>query len=160
MENNINQEQYANPYSMKWHKFLIYFSLWASAVINLLNAFQYFTGSIYGANGEASMVYSYYDGIKAVDMLMAVCLIAVAVYSIVTRFALAGYKAKGPKLLFGLYIVNAVVAIAYIFIASSVTGIAIIDLIDSNTISSLISSIAMAFINKTYYDKRAAAFNQ
>lgn len=157
MENNMNQ---VNTPSMKWHKFLIYFSLWAGAVLNLLNAFQYFTGSIYGTGNEASMVYAYYDGLKAIDMLMAMLMIVVAVFSIVTRFALAGYKSNGPKMLTGLYLVTMLTGVFYLIIASAVTGISLGDLIDSSSISSLISSIAMIFINKSYYGKRAHLFNK
>ena len=157
MENNLNQ---ANTPSMKWHKFLIYFSLWAGAVLNLLSAVQYFTGSIYGTGNEANMIYAYYDGIKAIDMLMAVLLIVIAVFSVVTRFALAGYKARGPQMLMGLYLINMIAAVFYLVIASVVTGISLGDLVDSSTLSSLISSIAMVFINKSYYGKRAHLFDK
>lgn len=157
MENNLDQ---ANTPSMKWHKFLIYFSLWAGAVLNLLNAVQYLTGSIYGSGSEANLVYAYYDGLKAVDMLMAMLLIVISVFSIVTRFALAGYKARGPQMLMGLYLINMIAAVFYLVIASVVTGISLGDLVDSSTISSLISSIAMVFINKSYYGKRAHLFDK
>ncbi len=155
MENNLNQ---ANTPSMKWHKFLIYFSLWASAVLNVLNSFMYFTGAMYGSDWQIESVYSYFSGLKTIDMLFGVVMIAVAAFTIVTRFALAGYKASGPRLLSGLYLVNAIAGIVYLIVASVVTGISLGELVDSSTITSLITSIAMVFINKSYYDKRAKLF--
>ncbi len=158
MENNVAPVENVNPHSMKWHKFLIYFSLWLGAVTNAIAAFSYFSGSVYGSSGEASMVYSHFTGLKTIDMLFGAALIAVAVFSIVTRFALAGYKAAGPKMLMGFYAINAVLSIVYLVVASVVTGIAFGELIDSSTISSLVTSVAMVFVNKAYYDKRAELF--
>lgn len=158
MENNAAPVENVNPHSMKWHKFLIYFSLWAGAVLNVIAAFSRFTGSMYGSSSEANMVYSYFSGLKAIDVLFGVVMIAIALFSIATRFALAGYKAAGPKMLMGLYIIDAAVSIVYLVVASMVTGIAFGELIDPSTISSLVTSAAMVFVNKAYYDKRAELF--
>lgn len=158
MENNVAQIENVNNHSMKWHKFLTYFSLWAGAVLNVIAAFTRFTGSMYGSSGEADMVYSYFKGLKTIDVLFGVVMIAIAIFSIVTRFALAGYKAAGPKMLMGLYIIDAAVSIVYLVVASMVTGIALGELIDSSTISSLVTGIAMVFVNKAYYGKRAELF--
>lgn len=153
------QEQKSAPeYPMKWHKFLIYFSLWLGAVLNLSSAVQYFTGSLYGGEYEAQLVYAFFDGLKAIDTLMGVVLIVIAVLCIITRFALAGYKASGPKLLFGMYLANVVVSILYIIIVSGITELGFGDLMNGSVAGSLIGSIAMAFINKVYYGKRAELF--
>ena len=44
--------QELQPCEMKWYKFLIYFALWAGAIVNLIDSLQFFTGSILGDDVE------------------------------------------------------------------------------------------------------------
>ena len=163
-DNSSTQLQSSTPVQptadtpMKWHKFLIYFSLWASAVMNVLNSFVMFTGAHYGGENEARMVYNFFDGLKSVDIIMGVLFIGIAIFAIVTRFSLAKYQSKGPKQLLAVYGLNAVLTVAYPLLASAVTGMELSELMDSSTISSIVSSVVMILINKTYYDKRAHLF--
>lgn len=163
-DNNSTQLQSSTPAQptidmpMKWHKFLIYFSLWASAVMNVINGFMMFTGAHYGGENEAKMVYNYFDGLKSVDVIMGVLFVGMAVFAIVTRFSLAKYPAKGPKLLLAVYGLNAVLTLVYPLLASAVTGMELSELMDSSTISSIVSSVVMIFVNKTYYNNRAHLF--
>ncbi len=142
-------------YKLKWYKFLIYFALWASAVLNVVSAFAYFTGSIYG--DAANRVYSYYGGMKALDIIMGLILLGLAVFSIYVRFQLAGFKTGAPKKLEYLYIANALIPLLYLLAASSVTGISFTDLA-SGSWGSLAGSVAMVFINRNYFSKREALF--
>ena len=157
MENQISRNISPDhgTYQLKWHKFLIYFALWASALISLGTAFRYFTGMIYGSNANA--VYSYYGGMKTLDMIMGIILVGLAVLSVYVRFQLSGFKTDAPKKLEYLYIANAAVPLLYLLAASSVTGISFFDLA-SDSWGSLIGSIAMIFVNRTYYSKREALF--
>ncbi len=158
-ENNYPSAPSPDDYSMKWHKFLIYFALWLSAVLNIVSAFGYFTGSAYNASGaSASRVYSTFPGLKGVDIFMGICLLAIGVMALVTRFALAGYKQNGPKMLLILYGINLVVPVLYLILASTTTGLSIAQLTGTSTWTSLITSLVMIFANKVYYDKRAALF--
>jgi len=77
-----------------------------------------------------------------------------------TRFALAGYRTKGPRMLGGVYAANAVIAVVYAVLASVVSGLPLGDMLDSSSIGSLIGSVAMIFINRDYYGKRAVLFNR
>ena len=86
---------------MKWHKFLIYFALFASAVINLVNALQLITGLQYGDAADA--VYAMFSTLKVLDIGYGVILLATVVYTVVTRFYLAKFKASGPLMLMMLY---------------------------------------------------------
>lgn len=141
---------------MKWHKFLIYFSLWAGAILNVLTGIGTFTGSIYAGEGvDPEMIYRVFDGLKTVDMLMGLMVIALAVLLIVARFALAGYKKNGPKLLVIAYAANIALALIYPIMVAAVTGLPFGELFNVTT---LISSIAMLVVNKIYYDKRARLF--
>ena len=45
---------------MKWYKFVIYFQLFAGAVLYVYDAFQYATGMVYGGFQTAGMVFTVY----------------------------------------------------------------------------------------------------
>ena len=141
---------------MKWHKFLIYFALWASAVVNLSSALQYLTGAIYGT--DAAYVYAYYDGLSMLDKGMGIFLLGMAIFAIVTRFALAGFKAGAPKKLLAIYALNIVSGFAYILLASMVTGFSVGELLDTSVITSAITSVIILFYNKSYYEARKEMF--
>lgn len=137
---------------MKWHKFLIYFSLWASAVSNGFTAIGFWSGSFYT---DPETVYHTFAGLKTVDLLMSFACLAFAVLLIVTRYALAGFKVNAPKLLLIVYAVYAAVLLLYPLIVVGVTGLSFTDLWEP---ASLISSAVMLVVNKVYYDKRASLF--
>lgn len=162
MENSsINSNNSTAPVvdmPMKWHKFLIYFALWASMVVNALNAFLMLTGAQYGSEYDARMVYNYFDGLKGLDTFMGVLFVAMAVFAIVTRFSLAKYQAKGPKLLMAVYGLNTTLSLLYPLLASGVTDLPLGQLMDSSVISGLVTSIVMIFANRTYYNNRAHLF--
>lgn len=152
VEQNTHQTA-INTTPMKWHNFLIYFSLWAGGILNALSGMAQLTGSVYGA--DADYIYRYFDGLKGLDMLYGVVLIGLGVFQIITRFHLAGHKSSGPSMLMISYIVAAAVSLLYGVIASGITDIALMELINP---AGLGGSIAMIFINKAYYDKRSALF--
>lgn len=144
-----------SSYPMKWHKFLIYFLLWLSVVACLSNALMYFTGSHYG--GYAQDVYLAFSGMKTVDMLCGIACLALCAYTVMTRFALAAYRAKGPKMLTYAYILSVLISLAYALLGSMVTGLSFSDLMGS-FLGYVIGSVVMIAVNRTYYNKRAALF--
>lgn len=150
------QPQPKPEFPMKWHKFMIYFSLWAGAVISLVNAWIYFTGSHYGDASDARMVYAFYKGLKPVDVLFGILMLASAVAYIVARFKLAKLQRSGVKMVVALPVIMAVLSIGYILAASGVTGLSVGELMDSSSVGSLVGAIALAFYNKRYYAERDA----
>ena len=103
--------------SMKWYKFLIYFALFAGALLNVGNAFTVFTGAHY--DGSAKYVYAMFGGLQAVDIIYGVVLIGLAVAAIYVRQQLAHFKKSAPKMFLVLYGANAVVGILYLAACSS-----------------------------------------
>ena len=97
---------------MGWYKFLIYFALFASAVLNAVNGINLFTGEIY--DGAAELVYGVFDGLQALDMFVGGASVVLACMAIYVRIRLAGYYKNGPKLLNNLYL--AVIAVQLIYI--------------------------------------------
>ena len=75
-----NQYVPGNQYPMKWYKFLIYFALFAGAVLNAISGIQMLTGAHYG--GVADYVYAIFDGLQIVDVLMGLATLALAGFGI------------------------------------------------------------------------------
>ena len=141
---------------MKWHKFLVYFGLWAGAVINCISGISTMAGGQYGDSRDR--VYAVFTGLSAIDILYGAFLIAMAVLGVITALRLLKLKAGAPKLLYILYGVGVVTSIVYMLLASAVTHLPIGDFFSSSTVSSLVTGIAFFAINVRYYQKRESLF--
>ena len=139
-------------YPLKWHKFLIYFALWAGAILNVVNGFNHITGGIY--EGSASYVYYTYPGMKTTDTVMGVAIIALAMYMIFVRFQLAGFKTGAPKKLVILYVLTAGLNLVHVLALSAATGTPF----SASFLGILVGNITPAIINSVYYGKRADLF--
>lgn len=123
------QPQYQQPYgqpvygapapmalTMKWFKFLIYFAMWASAVLNAFNAYAFFSDYRYTEKGTSfqKFYYSLFDGLQALDIVVGILCIVAAVIAIVTRFRLASFHKDGPKWLSMVYALNILISLVYV----------------------------------------------
>ena len=157
---NYNTYEPDDQYPMKWYKFLIYFLLFFGAFINLVNGVNYITGGIYSiqSNGQVSaeLVYSLYDGLKTLDVILGLFMLAIAAFGIYTRFRLAGRKENGPVCLYTLYGVGAVLTVLYNIALLIVTGLN--QLTDPTSIASFITSVVFICLNYIYFSKRKSSF--
>ena len=143
-------------FGMKWHKFLIYFSLWAGAALNGISALAMITETQYGSNRV--MVYMVYPSMRTVDVLFGLLLIAVSVYTIYTRFQLARFKIGAPRKLNWVYALSLTFSLLYLAVAAAVIGLPLGDMMDSDTWATIPTSIAMMVVNSVYYGKRSELF--
>ena len=144
---------------MKWFKFLIYFALFANAVINLYNCFAYLSGVPYGEN--ASLVYGFLPSLKTIDVVMAIVSVGLAVYAIVTRILLAKYKKLGVKMFLGIPVLNIITQVVYYMSVSSVISslMSASEGIDFTTITvNVVSNIVLFVLNLIYFKKREDMF--
>lgn len=156
MNNQANYSFRPEP-SMKWFKFLIYFSLFAAAVLNAINGINLLTGSIY--DGYAELVYEVYDGLQLIDTVVGLLSFALAAFCVYTRYRLAGFYQNGPKTLTYLYIFNIVINLVYLIGLTSIVGSEILESSDySSFVSGIATSIVYIFINKSYFSKREYLF--
>jgi len=144
---------------MIWFKFLIYFSLFASATLNILIGIVKITGSHYNHNAED--VYSAIEELQIIDIASGLLLFIFAIFSLYTRFSLSSFCKSGPTALKLLYIfdalLNLLIIISYSFIETDSLFISFKP--DYVTpIISIIADIAMIFINHIYFSKRASLF--
>ena len=92
-----NNSSYQPDLPMRWHGFLIYFSLWAGAVSVVVSAFRLFTGMDYTQGGlSLDYVYGMYPSLRTISMLFGAIFLALSVFMF--RFDVT-YQAKGE---FGL----------------------------------------------------------
>lgn len=144
-------------YPLGWHSFLIYFSLWAGGVMNILNAIGVLSGFFYQSGGYsmAYEVYFMYPDLKTLDYLYGMSLIAIGGFFIYVRFQLAGFRRGAPKLLIGLYVAATAISLIYSVAVSSIVGASVAD---TSSIGSLLGSVIMIVINYVYYRNRASLF--
>lgn len=141
---------------LKWAHFLAYFALWAGALINIIVAVTVFTGSLYSAQGiEAEYVYAVFPGLKPMDMIYGVALLAMAVLGVITAVSILKYKKNAGALVCAMYLVSAIIAFIYLVGASSVIGQFAGT---SNNIVSIIVGIVMFFVNRVYFGNRKDIF--
>lgn len=154
-------EQLQPQHPMKWYKFLIYFSLFASAVLNTISGIVALTGNQYTVNGKnvSELIYGIFDGLQVFDMVFGAACLALAVLAVYTRFRLSGFYANGPKMLNAVYIVAAILNLAYVIgVSVIVDGYNDITFDYSSQIAQLAISIAMVCANTTYFNKRKELF--
>ena len=162
--NGQQQYGYDPSLGMKWFKFIIYFQLFATALINLLGGIAALTGGQYGGSGVAETVYLVFPGLKTVDLLYGVCLIALAAANIYVRMQLAGYRMNAPKLYLG--VLAAAIAVSLIYIVAAVMMLSEwAELLDITSviiqyIPQLIVSAVMVGVNFVYFKKREGLFNR
>lgn len=163
------QNQFYTPaepivqHPMKWYKFLIYFSLFFGALINFVFGFNYITGGIYfvQSNGEfsADMIYGFYGGgLKALDVIYGILMIALAVFGIYARSRLAKYKSNGPMCIYVLFWAGAGLTLLYNIALIAVTGLNSSEVFNAQVSGSIGVSVGMALGNYFYFKKRKDLF--
>ncbi len=150
---NVNAMQDQPP--MKFYKFMIYFSLFAAAVVSYIGGLTLVTGIQYGS--LADNVYAVFPGMKVIDILYGLFIFGYATYIIFVRQALAKYKVGAPKMVAIMYIMNLASTIIYNILGSIVTQISIFSLLIEN-ITSLIGLIIFWVVTTIYFNKREHLF--
>ena len=140
---------------MKWFKFLIYFGLWAGAILNFVTGVRMMTGNIYLSEGvNADLVYKTFPNLQSVDVLFGLLFCAFAIFQIVTRFYLAGFKKIAPAMLSVVYIANGV----FNFVYNSIVASIISSNLGGQTIVTILVAIVMVIVNNYYFGNRKNLF--
>ena len=162
-----------DPYhghSMKWYKFLIYFSLIASAVLNLYNAVRQFTvgnytvevigGRTLSGKDAQNWMYVQAPGLKTADIVYGITLIVSAALLFVTWFYLFKRKKLGPTLLYVSYGFNMVISAVYSIWSYTAAKDVLKDptMVLTSAITSAVFSIVMLVVNFVYFNKRKDVF--
>lgn len=151
------QQNYRQPVyqqlPMKWHKFLCYFSLWLSAVLNIVAGIQYL-------NGDARLVDVYVPELETPNGVYGIFAILIGILCAVTAILLLKFKKNGPRILHFTLLnsaVGTVVIMVWEALILSGYGADATVLYVSAGIT-LVASLIVIALNKTYYNKRAHLF--
>ena len=138
---------------MKWYKFLVYFSLIFSAIINALVGFVSFITAC------ESLLYSPILGFW--DMLYAVAIMILAIYCLVVRHQLKHYRRFAPYLYLALLVIPDILDFVH-GIISYILYILIYGIFPTPTIFPFLLGICMTSImfacNFIYFHKRRHLF--
>lgn len=140
---------------MNWYKFLIYFELFASAILNVISGFQMLTGAAY--EGYSSWIYSAFPGLSFLDKLVGIAAIGLAVLAIYTRQELAKFTAKGPQLISYLYIGALAINVVYLLGFMMFVGDRV-ELNMTSFIAQIVTSAVMVWANNKYFANRSEMF--
>ena len=144
-------QQDTAPMPMKWYKFLIYFLLYATAVLNLISSL-----SIFVELSTHADEYALFPGAMIVDILSACMGIGFTVFAFYTRFMLAEYKKKGPACVYIMYGASAAYTLVFGILSVIVTnGVAHFG---TSNVTSILTNIAMIAANYIYFKKRQDYF--
>ena len=138
---------------MKWFKFIIYFQLWVTLLVCLIDSSAYYTGSFY--EGSTELIYSYWPSLKALDVIMSILLFAMGVYAVCVQRALAKFRAKGPVMYYILCGAGILVSLIYITAASNIIGESTAN---AETLYDFFVSVILLFINIRYFNNRKHLF--
>ena len=166
----VNLNDPYHGHSMKWYKFLVFFALIASAVVDLFNAFRSFTTGSYTVDIGAGKVltgkeaqewmYLKAPGLKTADIFYGIALILCAGLLFAAWYYLYKKKKLGPTLLYVSYACSIVVSAAYSLWRYSAAKDVLKDpatVLTSAAISA-IYSIVMLAANVVYFKKRKDIF--
>lgn len=145
---------------MNWYKFVIWFQLFANALLNAISSVTAVTGAQYA--GAAEQVYTFVPMLKPVDLIYGSLLLGCAIFALVVRGRLKKFCKDGPVLYYVLFIIQMVLTVVYLVATSAViSGSILANSYEPNyasTISSLLSTVVMLVCNVIYFNKRKALF--
>lgn len=146
-----------NTMPLKWHNFLIYFSLWVGAILTLGYSAAFFTGSVYGEVGRR--FYLVFPVMQWVDIAYGLVLVGISAFQFYTRFQLAAFRRGAPQKLLILFALSPIIQWPYMIVLSIVTGVSLSHIQSlSRFISELAGAVLFVVLNKIYYDKRKDLF--
>lgn len=151
------QQNYRQPVyqqlPMKWHKFLCYFCLWLSAVLNIVAGIQYL-------NGDARLVDVYVPELETPNGVYGIFAILIGILCAVTAILLLKFKKNGPRILHFTLLNSAVGTVVIMvweaLILSGYGADATVLYVTAGI--TLVASLIVIALNKTYYNKRAHLF--
>ena len=151
------QQNYRQPVyqqlPMKWHKFLCYFCLWLSAVLNIVFGIQYL-------NGDARLVDVYVPELETPNGVYGIFAILIGVLCVVTAILLLKFKKNGPRILHFTLLNSAVGTVVIMvweaLILSGYGADATVLYVTAGI--TLVASLIVIALNNTYYRKRAHLF--
>ena len=138
---------------MRWYKFVIWVQLFLNALSGVGSGIMIMTGAHY--QGQATVVYMVYGGLKGLDIVMGIIMFALAGGAIWVRQMLSKFKKMGPTAYVILMALNGIINLLYAIMVSAITRL---NTFNATVISSIVASIALCICNYIYFNKRKSMF--
>ncbi|MBP3633197.1 MAG: hypothetical protein J6J43_01330 [Oscillospiraceae bacterium] len=146
---------------MKWYKFLIYFALFAGALISLSNALQYLTGSIYLSEGlteaDVDALYDLHGGFKVLDMIYGLTCIGSAVLDLITRSRLRHFHRTAPAFVLAVPVYNVFCSSMYTILSCGIARLDVFEFLPQ-VIGSILGVAIYIWPSYIYFNKRRNLF--
>lgn len=146
--------------SMKWFGFLIYFYLFASSTLCMLDGVLTLLGT---HHENAALLYSVMPGLQALDISFGVMYVLLGIFGVLTRFRLSGRYRNGPKFLMIFFIADCAWRILFLVGSLLFQPLMTPAIVVSEVLSEIISmapSIVLLFVNLAYFKKRKHLFTK
>ena len=135
---------------MNWYNFLIYFALFASAVLNAISGIVNISDAL-SIGGSFTII----------GLICGLGCLALAALAVYTRFRLAGFYQDGPQLLSLIYIGGAAINLLLIILTCILLNSFALRFVNFTTpIIQILVSGAMVVCNHLYFTKRASMFTK
>ncbi len=147
-----------SAYPMGWFRFIIYFQLFASAVLNFLSAFGYAFGTQFGE--FRGLILKAYPAWSLYGYLFAALSVGQGILALYTRSYLAGFRKSGPKLYYVTLACSAAVEVLYTVVLYA-TGLADSGFVSADYTDAILTAlitIGMLAINLRYFGRRRELF--
>lgn len=143
---------------MNWYKFLIYFSLFAGAVVNFISGILNLTGGnylIYGVDPET--VYSAFDGMHTLDIGFGIVYFALIPFALIARSSLAKFKKDAPNMFYIYHGASMIVSVIYNIFSVIITGGSVSEII-AQALGTAAGVVLFVALNIIYFNKRKHLF--
>lgn len=144
---------------MRWFNFLIYFSLFAGALLSLFDGIVYIAGL--GSKLPEIFAEAYYflpNNFRALEIIFGLVILAAAAGSVYVRFQLAGFKKNAPKCFYVFEIALSVFSTVYSIAGMALTTDDGISAIIGAIIGGVVGDAVFLLCNITYFNKRKHLF--
>lgn len=138
-------------YGIQWLKFIMFFQIFATAFMCLVNAVTMFTG-------YPDMLRNYYPAVVPVEIFTGCAYLLMAGGFIVSRVLIARLRRLGVYLFFGLHILDIVLTLMYLLAVSIVTQIPLKNFLNDRLFWNIFLQIALLAANYVYFRHRRTVF--
>lgn len=143
-------------YGIGWMKFLLNFSFFATAVVNLFSAISLFTGITYGE--DLPYVREFFPEIRVIDIIYGFFVLALGAGAIFVRFRISELKRDAMKWYLVLFVSGLIIGYVYLIICAVIVGTSPAELIAEEIGSDMTGIIIFAINYGVYFKRRECVF--
>ena len=145
---------------MNWYKFIIYVQCFLGALGALVTGISQMVGAPYGEG--AGLVYTFYPGLRVVDVLYGLSSIAAGALLMYAWRGLRRFKASSVGVYLIIPIITTVAAIVYLIAASIIVRSSLLGSgsVSGGMLGAIVGNVGLLIGNYIYFNKRKHLFNE